>query len=466
MKRKKKEIDFIDAYEKDDWIYEKKADDKDIEVDEMLSSEYADIIEKRENFMQSISIEDVIVTNQANTSLKKYNAVDNLVVDDDEDDQVEATEQFVNIDYISEQTYDNDEGNDDDILMEESKETVPGAPCYYEAEEEKYDDETIDNNYVEEKIADACNDAVSTTIKETTEETEFASSDEENNDSTDDTVSTSTVEEVKPVEKETLATSSSNDSSEVETDKDSNEEDKSLQLKDSTCYDVVFDDNAGIGDAEEVSSNNDKQDTSGKESVVTDDEVDNPDTEQMLSSPFLSRKSVQTPQKIILYHRRHQGRCQAMTIENARFTAVVLHDRVPHNQAELTLKKGEFVFLSSRVSDDWYAGECRGRKGLVPASYVEMVADDDTSQDTVKAVVIQSFVARNTTELSLFRGNLVNITHRVNHAWYLATIMSGQRGLVPAQHLEIISTNPDQVVPVVDMKKLMDEGKKCGWHDR
>ena len=102
----------------------------------------------------------------------------------------------------------------------------------------------------------------------------------------------------------------------------------------------------------------------------------------------------------------------------------------------------------------------------MPASYVEMVADDDTSQDTVKAVVIQSFVARNTTELSLCRGNLVTITHRVNHAWYLATIMSGQRGLVPAQHLEIISTNPDQVVPVVDMKKLMDEGKNCGWHDR
>ena len=155
-----------------------------------------------------------------------------------------------------------------------------------------------------------------------------------------------------------------------------------------------------------------------------------------------------------------------MTIEGARFTAVVLHDRVPHNQAELTLKKGDFVFLSSRVTPDWYAGECRGRKGLVPASYVEMVADDETSQDCVKAVVIKSFVARNTTELSLSRGNLVNITHRVNHAWYLGTMVSGVRGLVPAQHLEIISSNPSQVVPVVDMKKLMDEGKKCDRSDR
>ena len=150
-----------------------------------------------------------------------------------------------------------------------------------------------------------------------------------------------------------------------------------------------------------------------------------------------------------------------MTIETSNFTAVMMHNRNPHNPSELKLEKGEFVFLNSRLNTDWYHGEVRGRKGLIPASYVRMLAGDDTCRDSVKAVVRHNFVARNKAEVDLEAGGLVTLTHRVNQSWYLGHLGWGQRGLVPAEHLEIISSNSGKVLPVVDVKKLMYEQKKA-----
>ncbi|XP_069785303.1 SLIT-ROBO Rho GTPase-activating protein 3-like isoform X3 [Narcine bancroftii] len=54
--------------------------------------------------------------------------------------------------------------------------------------------------------------------------------------------------------------------------------------------------------------------------------------------------------------------------------AVAKFDYTPRSTKELPLKKGEAVLLYERVSDDWWSGQVKGAKGLVPHKYIE-VAD-------------------------------------------------------------------------------------------
>ena len=55
---------------------------------------------------------------------------------------------------------------------------------------------------------------------------------------------------------------------------------------------------------------------------------------------------------------------------------------------------------------DWYIGESRNRKGLVAAAFVRIISDIDISSDSVRALVIKTFVSRNELELNLVAGTL------------------------------------------------------------
>lgn len=56
---------------------------------------------------------------------------------------------------------------------------------------------------------------------------------------------------------------------------------------------------------------------------------------------------------------------------------------------------------------------------------------------------------------------LVTLSSRLDDAWYHGHLGAGGRhGLISARHVEIISSNSEKVLPVVNVKKLMDEQKK------
>ena len=78
------------------------------------------------------------------------------------------------------------------------------------------------------------------------------------------------------------------------------------------------------------------------------------------------------------------------------------------------LQKGDFVFLSCRLNNDWYIGEAKNRKGLVPASFVQIISDADISKDSVRAYVKRNFVSRNELELDLIAGSLGMVIVRSN----------------------------------------------------
>ena len=62
----------------------------------------------------------------------------------------------------------------------------------------------------------------------------------------------------------------------------------------------------------------------------------------------------------------------------------------------------------------------------------------------------------------IFHKNIsVTLTNRLNSYYYYGHVGCGNKhGLVSADHVEIISSNSEKVLPVVNVKKLMDEQKK------
>ncbi|XP_051864946.1 SLIT-ROBO Rho GTPase-activating protein 3-like [Pristis pectinata] len=62
--------------------------------------------------------------------------------------------------------------------------------------------------------------------------------------------------------------------------------------------------------------------------------------------------------------------------------AVVRFDYTPRSAQELSLRKGDLVFLYERASEDWWSGQVGGVKGLVPHKYIELTDSADGQSDT------------------------------------------------------------------------------------
>ena len=52
--------------------------------------------------------------------------------------------------------------------------------------------------------------------------------------------------------------------------------------------------------------------------------------------------------------------------------AVALFDFRARNEKELSLKKGDAVQLHTRVSSEWWKGSCGGYTGLIPHNYIAL----------------------------------------------------------------------------------------------
>ena len=58
-------------------------------------------------------------------------------------------------------------------------------------------------------------------------------------------------------------------------------------------------------------------------------------------------------------------------VERHLTPALAIHSRQGTNSMELRLKPGDIVFLHRRLNKDWYLGEKKGVRGLIPAAYIQ-----------------------------------------------------------------------------------------------
>uniref|UniRef100_A0A674EYU1 Sorbin and SH3 domain containing 3 n=1 Tax=Salmo trutta TaxID=8032 RepID=A0A674EYU1_SALTR len=121
---------------------------------------------------------------------------------------------------------------------------------------------------------------------------------------------------------------------------------------------------------------------------------------------------------------------------------------------ELSLQKGDIVYIHRQVDANWFEGEHHGRAGIFPTTYVEIVPPTEkptpikspTIQvlDYGEAVALFSFNADLPVELSFRKGEVICVTRRVDDRWLEGRIPGTSRsGIFPTNYVQGRSS-PDQ----------------------
>ncbi|XP_066499897.1 vinexin isoform X2 [Hoplias malabaricus] len=115
---------------------------------------------------------------------------------------------------------------------------------------------------------------------------------------------------------------------------------------------------------------------------------------------------------------------------------------------ELTLQKGDVVYIHRQVDANWYEGEHHGRAGIFPTSYVEIIPPTEKpvpiKSPTVQvleygeAVALFNFNADLPVELSFRKGEVISITRQVDDHWLEGRIAGTNRsGIFPVNYVQV-----------------------------
>ncbi|KAM6395531.1 LOW QUALITY PROTEIN: vinexin [Rhynochetos jubatus] len=130
---------------------------------------------------------------------------------------------------------------------------------------------------------------------------------------------------------------------------------------------------------------------------------------------------------------------------------------------ELTLQKGDIVYIHKAVDRNWLEGEHHGRVGIFPASYVEILPPTEVPKP-IKAPTIQVLEYGEALALYNFRGELpVELSFRkgdarvpgaaVDENWYEGRISGTSRqGIFPATYVQVlkeprVKATPEDIPP-------------------
>uniref|UniRef100_A0A3B3WV31 SH3 domain-containing protein n=1 Tax=Poecilia mexicana TaxID=48701 RepID=A0A3B3WV31_9TELE len=115
---------------------------------------------------------------------------------------------------------------------------------------------------------------------------------------------------------------------------------------------------------------------------------------------------------------------------------------------ELTLQKGDIVYIHRQVDANWFEGEHHGRAGIFPTSYVEVLPPTEkptpikspTLQvlEYGEALALYNFNADLPVELSFRKGEVICITRQVDDKWLEGRISGTNRsGIFPASYVQV-----------------------------
>ncbi|XP_019908406.2 vinexin isoform X1 [Esox lucius] len=115
---------------------------------------------------------------------------------------------------------------------------------------------------------------------------------------------------------------------------------------------------------------------------------------------------------------------------------------------ELSLQKGDIVYIHRQVDTNWFEGEHHGRAGIFPTTYVEIVPPTEkptpikspTIQvlDYGEAVALYTFNADLPVELSFRKGEVISVTRRVDDRWLEGRIPGTSRsGIFPTNYVQV-----------------------------
>ncbi|XP_043840404.1 vinexin [Dromiciops gliroides] len=115
---------------------------------------------------------------------------------------------------------------------------------------------------------------------------------------------------------------------------------------------------------------------------------------------------------------------------------------------ELTLQKGDIVYIHKEVDKNWLEGEHHGRLGIFPANYVEVLPPNEIPKpikaptyqvlEYGEAVAQYNFKGDLEVELSFRKGEHICLIRKVDENWYEGRISgTGRQGIFPANYVQV-----------------------------
>ncbi|KAG8193991.1 hypothetical protein JTE90_013683 [Oedothorax gibbosus] len=109
---------------------------------------------------------------------------------------------------------------------------------------------------------------------------------------------------------------------------------------------------------------------------------------------------------------------------------------------ELSLNKGDIVYINRQIDRNWFEGEHHGLVGIFPVSYVEIIPTEKANLQPRKAIegealVKYNFPAQSPMELSLFKGERVILLRKLDHNWYEGRLGT-KKGIFPVSYIQVL----------------------------
>ncbi|XP_037669021.1 vinexin isoform X5 [Choloepus didactylus] len=165
-------------------------------------------------------------------------------------------------------------------------------------------------------------------------------------------------------------------------------------------------------------------------------------------SPFLGRRDFVYPSPTRDPSTSEPGGSPARKEEKKMKAARLKFDFQAQSPKELTLQKGDIVYIHKEVDKNWLEGEHHGRLGIFPANYVEVLPADEVPKpikpptyqvlEYGEAVAQYNFKGDLEVELSFRKGEHICLIRKVNENWYEGRISgTGRQGIFPASYVQV-----------------------------
>ncbi|XP_017329833.2 uncharacterized protein sorbs2b isoform X5 [Ictalurus punctatus] len=137
-----------------------------------------------------------------------------------------------------------------------------------------------------------------------------------------------------------------------------------------------------------------------------------------------------------------------------KLPARAIYDFKALTAKELSFNKGEIVYITRKIDNNWFEGEHHGKVGIFPISYVEKISPSDRHQparpppptqstEIGEAVARYNFSADTNVELSLRKGERVIVLRQVDPNWFAGKIPgTNKQGIFPVSYVDIIKKSP------------------------
>ncbi|XP_072917792.1 vinexin isoform X2 [Hemitrygon akajei] len=129
--------------------------------------------------------------------------------------------------------------------------------------------------------------------------------------------------------------------------------------------------------------------------------------------------------------------------------ARAIFDFQAQSSKELTLQKGDVVYIHKVLDQNWMKGEHHGRLGIFPTSYVEIIPDNERPTpiksppthlvEYGEALAIFNFKGDSNIELSFRKGETISLIRQVDDNWLEGRITGTNRqGIFPSNYVQVV----------------------------